>query len=59
MEALTEFFIEDPRESGGRKDPEFFQGVLEDPFLQDLARDLNVVLDPKTLLLEIGIGAKR
>jgi hypothetical protein len=24
-----------------------------------LARDLNVVLDPRTLLLEIGVGAKR
>ena len=24
-----------------------------------LARDLNVVLDPRTLLLETGVGAKR
>jgi len=37
----SEFFITDPRETGGRKDPEFFQGVIEDPFLQSLARDLN------------------
>ena len=38
----SEFFVEDPRERGERKDPEFFQGVLEDPFLQDLTRDLNL-----------------
>jgi 5-methyltetrahydrofolate--homocysteine methyltransferase len=40
----SEFFVEDPRESGaGRKDPEFFQGkVLESAFLQDLARELNI-----------------
>jgi len=38
----SEFFVEDPRQTGGRKNPEFFQGILDDPFLQDLARDLNV-----------------
>ena len=37
----SEFFIEDPREHGGRKDPAFFQRVIEDPFLQQLAWDLN------------------
>jgi len=42
--AQSEFFVEDPRESGaGRKDPEFFQKkVLENPFLIDLAHELNV-----------------
>lgn len=40
----SEFFVEDPRENGtGRKDPEFFESkVLHDPFLRQLATDLNV-----------------
>lgn len=39
----SEFFVEDPRESGkGRKDPEFYQKVIEDPFLQDLSWEMNV-----------------
>ncbi len=40
--AQSEFFIEDPREHGGRKDPEFFQKILEDSFLNDLAREMNI-----------------
>ena len=41
--AQSEFFVEDPREKGtGRKDPEFYQKVIEDPFLIDLAHELNV-----------------
>jgi len=41
--AQSEFFVEDPRENGnGRKDPEFYQKVLDDPFLKDLAYRLNV-----------------
>ncbi len=41
--AQSEFFVEDPRESGeGRKDPEFYQKVIEDPFLIGLAHELNV-----------------
>ncbi len=41
--AQSEFFVEDPRESGkGRKDPEFYQKILDDPFLRDLAWELNV-----------------
>ncbi|BDS08023.1 methionine synthase [Oceaniferula spumae] len=41
--AQSEFFVEDPRESGnGRKDPEFYQKILDDPFLKDLAWELNV-----------------
>jgi 5-methyltetrahydrofolate--homocysteine methyltransferase len=37
----SEFFVEDPREHGGRKDPEFYQKVIDDPFLNDLAWDIN------------------
>ncbi len=37
----SEFFVDDPREHGGRKDPAFYQRILEDPFLQRLAWDIN------------------
>ncbi len=37
----SEFFIEDPREKGGRKDPAFYQTVIENKFLQELAHDIN------------------
>ncbi|MBW8780966.1 MAG: methionine synthase [Verrucomicrobia bacterium] len=37
----SEFFIEDPREHGGRKDPVFYQSVIENKFLQELAHDIN------------------
>jgi len=37
----SEFFVEDPRERGGRKDPAFYQKVIEDPFLCTLAWDIN------------------
>lgn len=37
----SEFFVEDPRERGLRKTPEFYQGVLEDRFLRDLAWEIN------------------
>lgn len=42
--AQSEFFVEDPRESGkGRKDPEFFdREVCNNPFLKDLVWELNV-----------------
>ena len=41
--AQSEFFVEDPREKGeGRKDPEFYQGVMENQFLIDLAHEINV-----------------
>jgi 5-methyltetrahydrofolate--homocysteine methyltransferase len=29
----SEFFVEDPREHGGRKDPAFYQKIIEDPVL--------------------------
>jgi len=37
-----EFFVDDPRELGGRKDPAFYQGVIENKFLNDLAWDINL-----------------
>jgi 5-methyltetrahydrofolate--homocysteine methyltransferase len=37
----SEFFVEDPRERGGRKDPEFYQRVIDDKMLQDLAWEIN------------------
>ncbi len=37
----SEFFIEDPRETGGRKDPAFYEKIIEDKFLNDLAWDIN------------------
>ncbi len=41
--AQSEFFVEDPRESGkGRKDPEFFaREVCDNDFLKDLAWEIN------------------
>src|SRR6476646_10166457 len=39
--AQSEFFVEDPREHGGRKDPAFYQKVIEDKFLNDLAWEIN------------------
>ena len=38
----AEFFVEDPREQGGRKDPDFFQKILENEFLRTLVEDLNL-----------------
>jgi 5-methyltetrahydrofolate--homocysteine methyltransferase len=37
----SEFFVDDPREHGGRKDPEFYQKIIEDKFLSGLAWDIN------------------
>src|ERR1022692_4474446 len=37
----SEFFVADPREHGGRKDPAFYQKIIDDPFLGDLAWDIN------------------
>jgi 5-methyltetrahydrofolate--homocysteine methyltransferase len=39
--AQSEFFVEDPREHGGRKDPEFYQKVIDDSFLNQVAWDIN------------------
>ncbi len=37
----SEFFVDDPRERGGRKDPEFYGKVVDDGFLNDLAGEIN------------------
>src|SRR5580698_6352127 len=37
----SEFFVEDPREHGGRKDPEFYQKIIDDRFLSELAWEIN------------------
>src|SRR5688572_24467508 len=37
----SEFFVDDPREHGRRKDPAFYQGVIENKFLNDLAWEIN------------------
>ncbi|HEX2881550.1 MAG TPA: homocysteine S-methyltransferase family protein, partial [Polyangiaceae bacterium] len=38
----SEFFVDDPREHGKRKDPEFYQGVIENSYLRQLAIEINV-----------------
>jgi 5-methyltetrahydrofolate--homocysteine methyltransferase len=37
----SEFFVEDPRERGGRKDPDFYEGVIQNSFLRSLASEIN------------------
>ncbi|HUH62623.1 MAG TPA: homocysteine S-methyltransferase family protein [Terracidiphilus sp.] len=37
----SEFFVDDPREHGGRKDPAFYQKIVENPFLNELAWEIN------------------
>jgi 5-methyltetrahydrofolate--homocysteine methyltransferase len=37
----SEFFVDDPREHGGRKDPEFYQKIIEDKHLCELAWEIN------------------
>ncbi len=37
----SEFFVDDPREHGGRKDPAFYQNIIENKFLNDLAWEVN------------------
>jgi 5-methyltetrahydrofolate--homocysteine methyltransferase len=39
--AQSEFFVDDPREHGGRKDPAFYQSVIENPALIQLSREIN------------------
>ena len=39
--AQSEFFRDDPRDRGGRKDPEFYEEIVEDKFLNELAWDIN------------------
>ncbi|MDR3762528.1 MAG: homocysteine S-methyltransferase family protein [Acidobacteriota bacterium] len=37
----SEFFVDDPREHGGRKDPAFYQKIVGDSFLEGLAWEIN------------------
>jgi len=37
----SEFFVDDPREHGGRKNAEFYQRIIDDPFLGNLAWEIN------------------
>lgn len=39
--AQSEFFVDDPREHGGRKDPAFYQKIVDDPSLNNLAWEIN------------------
>ncbi|HEX8710588.1 MAG TPA: methionine synthase [Terracidiphilus sp.] len=39
--AQSEFFVQDPREHGGRKDPEFYEKIVADEFLNNLAWEIN------------------
>src|SRR5690242_6914407 len=39
--AQSEFFVDDPRERGGRKDPAFYEAIVGDRFLNDLAWEIN------------------
>ena len=39
----SEFFVDDPREHGGRKDPAFYQRIIEDRTLSELAWEINEV----------------
>ena len=39
--AQSEFFREDPRERGGRKDPAFYDEIVQDKFLNNVAWDIN------------------
>jgi len=37
----SEFFVDDPREHGGRKDAAFYQKIIDDPFLKGLSWEIN------------------
>ncbi len=37
----SEFFVDDPREHGGRKDAAFYQKIIDDPFLNALSWEIN------------------
>src|SRR6516165_4017563 len=39
--SLSEFFVDDPREHGGRKDPAFYEKIIDDSFLDGLAWEIN------------------
>src|SRR4051812_44055262 len=37
----SEFFVEDPREHGRRKDPDFYKKIIDDPMHNTLAGEIN------------------
>src|SRR6202522_2476773 len=37
----SEFFVDDPREHGGRKDAAFYQKIIDDKSLNDIAGEIN------------------
>jgi 5-methyltetrahydrofolate--homocysteine methyltransferase len=37
----SEFFVDDPREQGGRKDPNFYEKIIHEPFLRNVAWEIN------------------
>ncbi|HWN93753.1 MAG TPA: homocysteine S-methyltransferase family protein, partial [Methylomirabilota bacterium] len=37
----SEFFVDDPRDHGGRKDPAFYAKIIGDKFLEELAWEIN------------------
>jgi len=39
--AQSDLFIEDPRDHGGRKDPEFYQSVIDNKFVNEVTWDIN------------------
>jgi 5-methyltetrahydrofolate--homocysteine methyltransferase len=39
--AQSEFFVDDPREHGGRKNPDFYQKIIDNSFLNAIAWDIN------------------
>src|SRR3954469_10333980 len=39
--AQSDFFVDSPHEHGGRKDPAFYQKIVEDPSLRELAWEIN------------------
>src|SRR2546421_1068536 len=39
--AQSEFFVDDPRERGGRKNPAFYEEIVHDPSLSSLCWEIN------------------
>ena len=37
----SEFFVDDPREHGGRENPDFYQKVIDDKFLSSLRLEIS------------------
>jgi 5-methyltetrahydrofolate--homocysteine methyltransferase len=52
----SEFFVEDPRERGGRKDPAFYQKVIDNESLNGLAWEINEQSARQCRLLADRVG---